>query len=426
MKSKIQIILLSFIFSSCFHSVKVNESQSKLNIPLCASDEVLVCKKIKEKEVKLVKLMENEYPSFKLQWDKSIERAFELNEKYLLSVATKDISYNFDTRVINYPLLLKTTRLLREILKNSKDDEELNRAIKEKFDVYELRKGTEPVLFTSYYEPVFEASLKKDDVFRFPLYRVPDDMYEINLEEFDPDRYKGQKLTGRISGRKFIPYYSRSEIDFDGVLSGKSYEIAYLKDITDLLDLHTQGSGILKLREGGYKRARYAATNSLKFKGWMGKLLEMGYIKREENGGNSFYERAKDFINKNPQLWREVIGANKRYTFFYLDDLKSFDEGPIGTYGLNLVGGRSIAVDNSIIPLGITGFINLKLPVVDDNLKVKEYSQERLFVFAQDTGGAIKGARVDFFSGTGDKAKTFAYSVMEKGNFYLLVAKDSK
>jgi membrane-bound lytic murein transglycosylase len=44
-------------------------------------------------------------------------------------------------------------------------------------------------------------------------------------------------------------------------------------------------------------------------------------------------------------------------------------------------------------------------------------------VFCNDTGDAINGARVDSFAGTGDRAKKLAYSLWDKGNLYLLVAK---
>ncbi|MEW6012938.1 MAG: MltA domain-containing protein [Elusimicrobiota bacterium] len=439
MKNIYKTVFFIFVLSACHHQIKKTEVyQTEVSCPVCqppqpmapvcAKDEVLVCKKIEVKEVSIVKLNENDYPDFSYQWGGDMERVFDLNEKYLNGVLSKNVSYSFENRKITPEILLKTTVKLREILKNSKSDPELNKLIKENFDIYELKRGTEIVTFSSYYEPVFDGSLKKDEVFKFPLYRKPDDMYEINLEEFDSDKYKGQKLTGRIDGKKFIPYYSRSQIDFDGIISGKGYEIAYMKDITDLLDLHTQGSGILKLKEGGYKRVKFAATNSLKFKGWMTALIEGGYIKRDGAVGkdNTFYDRAKKFINENPNLWREVIGSNKRYAFFSLDDLKSFDEGPIGTYGFNLVGGRSIAIDNSLIPMGTPAFIKVNLPDVDDKLNIKGFNENKRFVFAHDTGGAIKGARVDYFAGTGDRAKKFAYSVWEKGNLYLIVIKEGK
>lgn len=433
---RVFLTAVSLFVVSCYTSVKKDnilkqpETLSSMScpacpeVPKCQKDEILVCKKLEIKEADIVKRditsIDFEYPA-----GEGFIRAVDLNIKYLEELKN-DISYNFAGRKIDKNLLLKSTRKLKELIANSKNYQDFKKAIIENFELYELVKGTQMPTFSSYYEPVFEASLKKDDVYKYPIYRKPDDMVEINLERFDPDKYKAQKLTGRISSSSVIPYYTRAEIDFDGVLSGKGYEIAYLKDITDLLDLHTQGSGILKIREGGYKRAKFAATNSLKFKGWMTALVEKGYIERKGAVGQdrTFYDRAKEFINKNPHLWREVIGQNKRYVFFSLEDIESFDEGPYGTYGLNLVAHRSVAVDNSIIPLGTPAFIKLELPVIDDNLNIKEFKKTERFVFCHDTGGAIKGARVDYFAGTGEKAKKFAYSVWKEGNFYLLILKD--
>jgi len=416
-----RIIILTLFLSGCMSSIK---KESKI---VCKEDEVLVCKKI-EPKVELYRLRDDEITFFKNDWDESFKRAYELNLKYLTSNLDKNIYYDFGSRKVDYKTILKTAEKINEIMMSAKKENEFNKAIRENFDVYELKKGTDSVIFSSYYEPVFEATLLKDDLYKYPIYRKPDDMYEINLEDFDPSNYKGQKLTGRIIDKKLVPYYSRQEIDFDGIFKDKGYEIAYLKNITDVLDLQTQGSGILKLKNGGYKRAKFAATNSLKFKGWMSYLIEKGYLKREGEVGKdkTFYERAINFINSRQDLWREVFGSNKRYSFFYLDDLKSFDEGPIGTYGLNLVGRRSIAVDTSIIPLGIIGYINVNLPDIDDNLNIVGFSNKQNFVFAHDTGGAIKGARVDYFAGTGDLAKKFAYSVWERGNLYILLIKDNK
>ena len=434
---KLYILIVIFL-SGCFFNIDKTKD-NKLELPkcqpclvskaepVCGPDEVLVCKKI-EPKVDIYKLREDEIPFFKRDFDESFKRAYNLTLEYINKVIDKNIMYGFEQRTVDIKTFRSTLLKLKEIIENSKNDEEFNKKIRENFDIYELRKGTENVLFSSYYEPIFEASLKKDKVYKYPIYRKPDDMYEINLEDFDKDKYKRQKLTGRIVDKKFVPYYSRKEIDFDGVLKDKGYEIAYLKSMPDVLDLHTQGSGILKLKDGGYKRAKFAATNSLKFRGWMSYLIEKGYIRREGDVGKdkTFYERAIDFINSRPDLWEEVFGSNSRYTFFSLDEVKSFDEGPIGTYGLNLVAERSIAVDNSLIPLGVIGYIKLKLPDIDEKLDITGFSIKERFVFAHDTGGAIKGARIDYFAGTGERAKKFAYSVWDKGNLYLFIIKEDK
>lgn len=435
------LLLIFFLFSSCQYSFKkerIYETQKRSecicpevkdtqlnNIPKCAKDEILVCRKVEVKDVDIIKIDASNIKYLEFSFDESFKRAIDLNIRYLMQL-NRDINYFFSGRKIDKDLLLRSSLKLKDLAERSKNHDEFKQLIVKNFDFYEVVKGSDLPIFSAYYEPIFEASFKKDDLYKYPLYKKPDDMFEINLEDFDQEKYKGQKLTGRIVGNRFVPYYTRSEIDFDGVLRGKGYEIAYLKDITDVLDLHTQGSGILKIREGGYKRAKFAATNSLKFKGWMTTLLEKGYIERKGAVGEdkTFYDRAKEFINKNPHLWKEIIGSNRRYVFFSLDDVGSLEEGPIGSYGLNLVAHRSIAVDNSIIPLGSIGFIRVELPVLDKELNVREFKMSEKFVFCHDTGGAIKGARVDYFAGTGEAAKKFAYSVWKKGNFYILILKD--
>ena len=44
--------------------------------------------------------------------------------------------------------------------------------------------GSGKVLFTGYYEPVLSCRINADDVYRYPLYRRPDDIVEIDLSLF--------------------------------------------------------------------------------------------------------------------------------------------------------------------------------------------------------------------------------------------------
>ena len=119
------------------------------------------------------------------------------------------------------------------------------------------------------------------------------------------------------------------------------------------------------------------------------------------------------------------MSADARYGFFTLEDIKDPDEGPNGTYGLPLTGWRSVAVDNSLVPMGALGFLKVsEFPDVTEDGVLKGTKPDARFVFCQDTGGAIKGpGRIDFFAGNGIKAKTFAFRVWNKGEMYLLVLK---
>lgn len=78
-------------------------------------------------------------------------------------------------------------------------------------------KGT--VLFTGYYEPLLSCRMAPDDVFRFPLYRKPADIIEVDLNQFGAG-FPRNKLFGRLDGKRVIPYYSREEIDQKRILAG--------------------------------------------------------------------------------------------------------------------------------------------------------------------------------------------------------------
>jgi membrane-bound lytic murein transglycosylase A len=70
--------------------------------------------------------------------------------------------------------------------------------------------------------------------------------------------------------------------------------------------------------------------------------------------------------------------------------------------------------------------MSVNTPDVDEKGVLLGRKQDARFVFCQDTGGAIKGpGRVDFFSGNGGKARTFAFKLWDPGVLYLLVLKES-
>ena len=91
-------------------------------------------------------------------------------------------------------------------------------------------------------------------------------------------------------------------------------------------------------------------------------------------------------------------------------------EGPIGALGVSLSPGRSMAVDPRATPLGAPVFINGQQPGGKGPM-------QRL-VFAQDTGGAIRGSvRGDFFWGFGDKAGKMALATNQPVQMWLLLPK---
>ena len=93
---------------------------------------------------------------------------------------------------------------------------------------------------------------------------------------------KNGNNVGRMKDGKFIPYYSRHEIDVDGVLQGRNLELVWVADPVELFSLHIQGSGKIKLENGTILTVSYAQTNGRPFRSITKFMLEDGKIKSSE------------------------------------------------------------------------------------------------------------------------------------------------
>jgi len=140
------------------------------------------------------------------------------------------------------------------------------------FDIFRIvpPDNSGKMLVTGYYEPVVEGSLKPGDQFRWPIYPVPSDLLVVDLGRFDSNKFHGERLVGRVEGKYFVPYYSRSEIDGKKVLEKPAAQsaaplakpLAWLKDPVDCFFLHIQGSGVIRLSPDGLQvRVGYAGAN---------------------------------------------------------------------------------------------------------------------------------------------------------------------
>ena len=94
----------------------------------------------------------------------------------------------------------------------------------------------------------------------------------------------------------------------------------------------------------------------------------------------------------------------------------------MGTIGVPLTPGRSLALDTGLFPKGALGFITCKKPRVNARGDVTGWEDFSRFVLVQDTGGAIKGAgRADLFWGSGPYAETAAGHLKHEGSLYILI-----
>lgn len=311
-------------------------------------------------------------------------------------------------------------RRFKQILADSPDEAAFESRVRAEFDVYQST-GLDPsgrVVFSAYYEPTFDATLKKDEKHPYPLFKRPKDLVDVELGAFS-SKWRGEHLAGRVVDSRLVPYFSREDIDSDAALAGKGLELAWLDDAFDRLDLHIEGSGILVFPDGRRMRAHFDGTNGQAYRSVGRILLDSGALTKEEGT----HEGIRQYFRKHPDAARWVIARNPRYSFFRLEPLAE-SAGAIGTIHEPLTPGRAIAVDDRLFPLGALAFISLSMPVTDAQGRLLGVAPESRFVLAQDTGGAIQGpGRVDFFMGSGDEARAIATRLWNDGKLYFLVIK---
>ncbi|MFC1868969.1 MltA domain-containing protein [Thermodesulfobacteriota bacterium] len=163
------------------------------------------------------------YPKFHDDVDfGSLEKAIRRNLEYLKRLDPGHIFFYGPHEFTCQQVIESQGTFLKLILKGL-DVKELNREIKQKFRVYRAagRVGNRRVLFTGYFEPIFDASLTPDERFKYPIYRMPDNLIKIDLSLFNK-RYKGNTVIGRVEGKKVLPYYSRKDIEDKKVLKEKN------------------------------------------------------------------------------------------------------------------------------------------------------------------------------------------------------------
>ena len=355
-------------------------------------------------------------PEFRDDMDSdSLTLAVRRNLEYLDRLAPETV-FHYGPHDFTCQQVRESQEAFLDLLSKGLDAEQLSREIRKKFQVYRAtgQVGDRRVLFTGYYEPIYEGRLVPDESFKYPLYRPPDDLIRIDLSLFN-EKFKGENIIARIEGKKVLPYYSRYQIEAERVLKGKNLEIAWLKDPLDVAFLHIQGSGRLRLSDGKDLLVHYQASNGRPYRSIGRYMIEKGFLTREEMS----MQAIRKYLTENPGILDEVLNYNPSYVFF-----RQVENGPIGSIDVLLTPGRSVALDHKIFPKGAIGFISCHKPLVNDQGNIIGWTKFSRFVLNQDSGGAIKGAgRADIFWGSGSYAELAAGHLKHNGELYILIKK---
>lgn len=255
-------------------------------------------------------------------------------------------------------------------------------------------------LFTGYYESSLKGSKVKTNKYHCPLYRRPKDLIAVPGIKYGRKKFLGDHE----------PHYSRKEIN-QGKLNGQDLEIVYVSCAADAFFLHIQGSGRVEFEDGTFMRVGYAGANGHPYTSIGKILIDRGEIPKEYMS----MQAIRHWIIANPDKAGELMEENASYIFFRILE----GDGPIGSQGVPVSTGRTLAVDKRFHEFGTPIYLNA---VTDGN----QVNLRRLLI-AQDTGGAIKGVvRGDVFWGYGDKAAEIAGTMKSTGQFYIFLPKDSQ
>jgi membrane-bound lytic murein transglycosylase A len=288
-------------------------------------------------------------------------------------------------------------RTLVRIVETTPDPSTRRAAIARAFRVVRVR---DPLLLTAYYEPELAGRLTPDARFAHPLYARPPDLVDLEPGALDASCSGCRRSSGRLDAGRLVPYFSRGEIEA-GALAGRGLEIAWVEDPFALFVLHVQGSGRLRLPDGRTFAVRYAGSNGRPYTSLGRTMIARGLL---PEGQASLWDIRRVLGALPAPEQRALLATNARYTFFRLLD----DPGdPVGSLGVPLTAGRSVATDPRLVPPGALAY--LATP-----------SAHR-FVVSQDTGGAVAGAHADLFLGSGADAEARAGRTREEGTLYLLL-----
>ncbi len=238
-------------------------------------------------------------------------------------------------------------------------------------------------LFTGYFEPELQGSLRQTNEYRYPVYAMPNE--------------------ARVSR----PWLNRRDILETDIMTGQNLEIAWVDDPVELFFLQIQGSGRIKLQSGESIRVGYAGANGHEYRSIGSEMIRRGIYEPHQVSAQVI----KNWVRRNPVDGKELLYHNPSYVFFREVSEVNADLGPLGAMNRSITTMRSIAVDPSYVPLGAPVWLE----------KDGENPLRRLMI-AQDTGSAIKGSqRADVFFGTGDKAGHAAGQLRDPGRMMVLM-----
>ncbi|MCC6848086.1 MAG: MltA domain-containing protein [Deltaproteobacteria bacterium] len=286
---------------------------------------------------------------------------------------------------------------LAEVLARAPSPAELATELDRRFEVY---RATPPghVTFTGYYLPTLPARAIRDARFRVPVLGRPSDLLTAALADFGAPCACREQIVGRAAEGTLAPYPTRTEIE----AGGGGPVLAWVDDPVGLFFVQIQGSGVLAFPDGTRRTIGFAASNGRPYTSIGRVLVDRGALALDQASMAGIRAWLRDHPEEAPDLLR----TNARYVFF-----RMLDGPPLGSLGVPVTAGRTIATDPAVFPSGALAFV--AVPKAGPGVALSR------LVLNQDAGAAIRGpGRVDVYFGDAVDAATTAGSLRSPGELY--------
>lgn len=325
-------------------------------------------------------------------------RGIDHSLRYLNTDKAKTVYKNYSMPEFSRERVIASLKRFRQLLINSTSATQLQQLVEKEFRFYKSighdNQGT--VSFTGYFQPIYSASRQKTAVYRYPLYRKPN-----NFDSWQNPHPTRTDLEGKDG------------LGNNSILKGN--ELVWLSDRLQSYLVQVQGSAQFKLTDGKIMTIGYDDATDYPYSSLGKELIKDGKIPANEMS----LPRLMAYLESNPNELDIYLPRNNRFIFFK----ETGGKPATGSLNVPVTDERSIATDKSIMPPGALALIYTRIPQLDKQKQMVMPTVSR-YVLDQDTGSAIKGAgRVDIFFGTGDVAKAKAGLVDWTGDLYYLLLK---
>lgn len=217
---------------------------------------------------------------------------------------------------------------------------------------------------TAYASPIHEARRRPDERFRHPIFATPVDAI----------------ATSDLPVRRGL-----ADCDLD--------RIAWLENGLDAYLIEINGAARLDLPDGERLHLGWGRTNEHPYTSLGRLLIDRGFAAERDMD----LAKIRSLHRSSPATVETLMLENDRVVFF---DVIRPERWPRASTGERLVADGSVAVDPTVVPLG--SIIRVRGPSIGTR-----------YAIAVDTGGAIKGRRLDLYLGAGPEAMAKAGGLRE-------------